>query len=157
MPILGGLRFELPEDTFLFQSATDGIMVVPFGDEPADSEFQFIVSNDAGDPIATVQDAIDELTAAGAEVTELESTTVAGFPTRVVDVTGGSRSRPIFDRIEQDPNGWGLPRSGRLWFIDSDRGLFLATAEVFETSAPLEDVIAQTTAIIETLEFIDLG
>ncbi len=159
VPILGGLRFELPEDEFIFQSASEGVIVVEFGDDqPANSEFQFIIGNQSGDPIVTAQDAIDELAAAGAEVIELESTTVAGFPTRVVDISGSeSNSRPIFTRFEQDPFGWGFPMAGRLWFIDSDRGLLMATAEAFTPDAPLEDVIAQTTSIVSTLEFIELS
>lgn len=42
-------------------------------------------------------------------------------------------------------DGWGPPLAGRLCFIDSECGPLLATAEVFTPSAPLEDVIAQTT------------
>ena len=36
-------------------------------------------------------------------------------------------------------------------------GVFLATAESFAPGGPLEEVIALTTSIVSTLEFIELG
>lgn len=157
VPALGGLRFEIPEEQFVHQHSIARRMVVFLDDEAANSEFLFIDRNLSDDPIATAQDAIEELVAIGVEVTELETTTIGGFPTRVVDVA--SEQRDVFRTVDVDGElgAWAPPLAGRLWFIESDRGLLLATAETFTPSAPLERIIAQTTWMVSTLEFIELN
>ena len=159
LPALGGIRFELAEEQFIFQNK-DEHHFVALGEVPADSELLLIDRNGDGDPISTADEAVAELTDSGVELTELESITVAGFPTRVFDLTTESfPDGPTFTPVrgELGQTGWSAPTDGRIWLFESDRGLALITAETFDSTEHLAAVIEQSTLIVSTLEFIELG
>ena len=158
IPALGGIRFELAEERFIFQNQ-DEHHFVDLG-EVGDSELLLIDRNGSGDPISTVDEAVAELTDSGVDVTELEAITVAGFPARVFDITIESfPDRPTFVPVrgEMRQTGWSPPTDGRIWLFESDRGLALITAETFDSPDNLAAVIEQSTLIVSTLEFIELG
>jgi hypothetical protein len=116
---------------------------IDFSDRPHDSD---------GNPLASAHEVIDELAAAGVELTELEATTIDGVDTRVFDITNTDigaillRFSPL--DVAEDYLGWDAPAGGRLWLIEHpDRGLMI-NAKAFEN---VDELLPVATALGESL------
>lgn len=159
IPALGGIRFELATERFVAQWLIGEFYWVET-DGPADSELLLIESDIDGNPISTVDELMAAVTLGVTTATELDATTLAGFPTRVFDVeTTGDNFSPALIPVNADESerGWGAPLAARLWVSETDRGLVLITAEAFQTIDDLPEVIEMSELIVSTLEFIELS
>lgn len=156
IPALGGVRFELAQDRFIFQNDDEHHFVATDG--PADSELLIIDRDIDENPIATVDELIAVVTSDSVAAEELAPTTLAGFPARVFDLEATSAGRRSLLPLNgaAGETGWGNPLAGRIWVAETDRGLVMITAETFEPDADLPGVIEQSELIVETLEFIEL-
>lgn len=161
IPALGGVRFEVAEETFLIQERTVGwnALQIP-GGGPADSEFFLLgTEHSSGATLETADDVVAALEAAGMTVSEVDPTTLAGADARVFDIASSRPGAvPILVSKEDSTGegGWSAPLEGRAWLAETDRGLLVVTAEIFDPSGDLDAVIAQSELIVETFEFITL-
>lgn len=158
--VLGGVEFSMPDDRLLIHQwkgrhyaflQVDLPISVVFADTPHDLD---------GNPLASSEELVAELTAAGIDVTELDSITIDGVDSRVLDVTSATAG-PIAFRYSAldlaDPNilGWEAPAVGRLWLIDHpERGLMAISAKAFEdVDETMPIVVTLVQEIVDTLTF----
>lgn len=152
LPFLGGIRVELDATAVVADPAGFGRVVL--ADWEADTEFLADPRALDGEAIETTDELVAVLTAAQVEVSEIGATVIDGIDARVFDLSAEG-SGPTLGFAAGGERAWRAPPRGRLWVMEHpDRGLLVVTAEVFENLDlvfPL--VVAQTEAIIETLEF----
>ena len=87
--------------------------------------------------MASTAEVIDELTAAGAELTEVEATTIGGVDARVFDVMTSDvgaimlRFSPL--DVSESILGWDAPSAGRIWLVEHpERGLMMISTHAFQ-------------------------
>lgn len=154
-PNLGGLRFVVPEDGFIHQSP--GFLFIQ---QPGLGEILLVrvVESPAGEPIVSVDAVIALIDDATRTLDELDPTTIAGLEARVLDLTAEPNPSPrpedaIFRTVEDGVGGWGPGAEGRVWLLDTPRGIMLFNAQVLDPrAADLADVIAEAEAIFANLE-----
>lgn len=161
-PNLGGLRFVVPEDRFLHQSP--GLVIVEQQGLPGEIILVSVVETMEGEPIEevdTVVELVDEVTVA---LDEAEPTTIAGHEARVFDFTAEPDRKPrvadaVLRFLDDCDCGWGPVGEGRMWLLDTPRGILL-----FDANAPQDglladpaEVIAEAETIFATLELVDGG
>lgn len=173
LPILGGLSFDLPADEFINQVDDFGYAAVGFGDRAASTEI-FVAARTqplagspeqdwaASTPLATIDEAIAWLTERGATITEIEGSTIDGVAARVFDIeapeTGGPPPALMpLGVTAVDGFGWFAPPNGRLWMSETDLGILVVTAEVFESVDDLPATIERSEAIVASLDLAELG
>ena len=173
LPILGGLSFDLPADEFINQFDDFGYAAVGFGDLAASTEI-FVAARTqplagspeqdwaASTPLATIDEAIAWLTEKGATITEIEGSTLDGVAARVFDIEAPETSGPPpalmpLGVTEVDGFGWFAPPNGRLWMAETDLGILVVTAEVFESVDDLPATIERSEAIVASLDLVELG
>ena len=109
----------------------------------------------------TTDDVVAELTRGGAELTELDPTTIDGVDARVFDITFDDPGAILlrFSPLDlADPMfGWDAPAAGRIWLIDHpERGLMMISTQAFDdVDAMLPTVNQLGDAIVRSLTFID--
>ena len=157
IPALGGVAFELPETSFIFQPV-DGFTAVALSDQPADSELVRVAVDMTNAPLTTTDDLVAILSDNTTSLTELDATTIGGLEARVFDLEANIRE-DILKISPDEEGGWTPPRQGRIWLIEHpERGLLMVTAEAFENVAEtFPRILARTQTIVDTLEFVDLG
>lgn len=154
-PNLGGLRFVVPEDRFIHQSP--GFLFIQ---QPGLAEILMVrvVESPSGEPIDSVEAAIALIDDATRTLDELDPATIAGLEARVLDLTAEPNPAPrpedaIFRTVEDGVGGWGPGAEGRVWLLDTPRGIMLFNAQVLESAAvDLADAITEAEAIFATLE-----
>ncbi len=155
-PNLGGLRFIVPEDRFIHQSP--GFLVIQ-PTQLAEILLVRVVESPAGEPIVSVDAVIALIDDATRTLDELDPVTIAGLEARVLDFTAEPNPSPrpddaIFRTVEDGVGGWGPGAEGRVWLLDTPRGIMLFNAQVLEPRAvDLADAIAEAEAIFANLEF----
>lgn len=165
---LGGVSATLPDNiaelTNVRQRMTNkwagrGFAFIPITDQPGSVYFIDRPHDIDGNPVASPDEVIDILTAAGGEVTELETTTIDGVEARVFDMTSTDVGAIAF-RFSPldilDPSlGWDTPAAGRIWLIEHpERGLMMMSTHAFDkvdTLLPIVNELGQ--AIVETMIF----
>ena len=136
-----------------------GLAVIPITDEPGLIFFSDRPHDLNGDPLATADEVVDEFTEAGAELTELDATTIDGVNARIFDVTTSDvsaimlRFSPL--DVKDDFLGWDVPAAGRIWLIDHpDRGLMMLSTHAFENVDEMLPVVTELgEAIVGSLTF----
>lgn len=166
---LGGIEVTLPENLgdltngrsrltrmwngrgFAAMDITERPGTLYFADRPHDMD---------GNPLASSDEVVTQLTAGGAELTELEATTVDGVDTRVFDVTTADPSVLLrFSPLDVvgPMFGWDSPAAGRLWVFDHpDRGVMMFSTHAFadvDTMLPAVNELGD--AIAASLTFVD--
>lgn len=168
--VLGGVEVNLPDN---FAEITNGrprvatrwngrgFAQIPVTDSPATVYFADRPHDLEGNPFSSADDVVAQLTAAGAELTELDTTTTDGVDTRVFDLTTTDVGAIMLRFSPLDtaaPNlGWDAPAAGRIWLIEHpDRGLMMISAQAFENVDELLPKVNELgAAIVESLIFID--
>ena len=165
---LGGVEVEVPDNVAELTNGRSrllrpwngrGFAVIPINDEPGAIFFSDRPHDLDGDPLASADAVVDELTEAGAELTELDATTIDGVDARVFDVTTSDvgaimlRFSPL--DVNEDYLGWDAPAAGRIWLIDHpDRGLMMFSTHAFgnvDTMLPVVTELGE--AIVGSLTF----
>lgn len=160
-PNLGGVRFTVSQDRFVHQSP--GFIAVSQRGMPAEIDLIRVVATPAGEPIDDVDALIAILDEATTTLEETGTATIAGLDARVFDVTAEANPRPrvedvIFRTTAGGDGGFVPPAEGRLWILDTPRGLLLLTAEVLEPgAADLGDMITEAETIWATLELVEVA
>lgn len=167
---LGGVNVDLPENLAELTNGRPrlinrwtgrGFSTIPITDEPGAIYFSDRPHDFDGKPLASIDEVLAELTSGGAELTELDATTIGGVDARVFDVTSADvgaillRFSPL--DLAEDFFGWDAPAAGRIWLIEHpDRGLMMISTHAFEN---VEDMLPRVNelgeAIVESLSFID--
>ena len=167
-PVAGGIAVDIPEAS-ITGLIEPGLFFLTMGTQPIPGELEILapVSDPSGNPITTVDDFI-----AAGDVIDFSTTLVGTAETRlgtatVVDIEGGN-----FDRFAAPDDltpanigiiteagaqfGWQAPPLGRAWIIESERGLIVFTAELFEGERDaLDPFIEYAESILPSLRFVD--
>jgi hypothetical protein len=164
--VAGGLSFDLgDEERFVVQPVPCGLAVV-YGQDP-NQQINIMVagSGPAGEALASADDVVEVLASQGVDLSEQPAIEVAGLPTRVFDI-GGEDARPADPALAwyaiaagADPGdpaqtGWDAPQVGRLWLLESDRGVIMVTAAAFGLGTAGPDIVVEAEALIATLELL---
>lgn len=160
-PHLGGLRFVIPEDRFIHQAP--GFVAIMQPELPVEIDMVQVVETRDGTPIDTVDAAVARIAESTTTLEEIGTATIAGADGRIFDMTAEATTAPgpeqaAFRTSEGCDCGWIPPAEGRLWLLDTPRGILLLTAEVLEPgAADIADVIAEAETVHATLELVEDG
>ncbi len=156
LPALGGIRTELAQPAVVIREPAGGVRIAPVG-QPGDSEFLIAPNDSAGQAVETIDELLAVLETGDVEITELEPTEIDGLEARVLDI-GSVTERGLLTRTASTDALWFPPPRGRMWAVEHpERGLLIITAEAFiDPDEVFPIVLAQTEAVIDTLEFIEL-
>lgn len=143
---LGGIEVDLPDNLdeltngrprLINQWTGRGLASIPITDRPGVIYLAERPHDRAGEPLASTAEVIDELTAAGAELTEVEATTIGGVDARVFDVMTSDvgaimlRFSPL--DVSESILGWDAPSAGRIWLVEHpERGLMMISTHAFQ-------------------------
>lgn len=166
IPLAGGLEFELQRPRDIFQNP--GLANFAFFEHNGDLMMFTAPETAAGDPIEAAEDVVEAVDGKdGLVLDEIGVSEIGGFETTVFDLSNGPQKgldsfggQPLISFLE-DNTGlgfWHAPPLGRVWAIESDRGVLLVVAESFGRSEEdLAAIIDIAEPILESLEFIDMG
>ncbi len=110
LPLLGGIRIELREETVVSQ-VLEGFGRVPLGTQLADTTFISNPRLPGGEILGTSDELVALVRERGSAMAELASTTVGGIDARVFEVVGDNLYRPAVLRTADDLAGWFPPRT----------------------------------------------
>lgn len=159
-PILGGLRFVVPEDRSIYQ-APGLIVIEPSG--LASIDLVPAVETLEGESIDSVDAVVSLIAEAPTTLDEADPTTIAGHEARVFDFVSEHRGAPrpdhaVFRIAEGAVGGWGPVGEGRAWLMDTPRGILLFSAQVFVPGEEdLAELIIEAETIFATLELVEVG
>ena len=167
IPLAGGLQFELQRPRDIFQNPGLANLDLP---EHNGSLIMFTAPETAtGDPIEAAEDVVAAVDGKdGVVLEQLDTTEIAGFDTTVFDLTNGPQKtrdgdfggQPLISFLESNTGlgFWHAPPLGRMWVIESDRGVLIVVAESFGRSEEdLAGIVDIAEPILESLEFIDMA
>lgn len=167
---LGGIQVDVPENISDLTNGRSRLVnvwagrsfsVVPITERPGLVVFAERPHGADAMPLTTADDVVAELTSGGAELTELDPTTIDGVDARVFDITFDDPGAILlrFSPLDlADPMfGWDAPAAGRIWLIDHpERGLMMISTQAFDdVDAMLPTVNQLGDAIVKSLTFID--
>ena len=155
LPLGGGVSFMLDEDRPINQEDNGALAEIELR-VPAAVRMMLPHYDSEGEPIGDTDEIVDILEAAGVMIDELAATTVADSPTRVLDVSDGpSETIDAVLRWEPGSYGWAPPSAGRIWLLDTDRGIIMITAESLLDETSLPDALALAEPIVESLQLVE--
>ena len=138
-----------------------GLALIPINDQPGAIYFSERPHDLDGNPLSSADEVVDELAAAGVEVTELDATKIGGADTRVFDVTHAQPWEILlkFSTLDAEAEflGWDAPAAGRIWLIDhADRGLMMVSTHAFEAVDEVLPVVNELAeAVLGSMTFTD--
>lgn len=160
-PAFGGLEMELDTDRFVVSAAPNWLIVTD-GPVPADLEIWAARATADGTPIGNADELVAALEALDVAVTPIGELELPLGPARVVELERASNGEPAPDQSivtgeAADGSRWRPPKAARAWIIETERGVIVATAEVFFADALdlLPRLIEVGEAIVPTLRFTD--
>lgn len=166
LPVSGGVQFELDAQREIVQLQNEYAVVViaPAARGEAQAEVKLLApaATSSGQPLTT----IDELTAAltadfGATLVPIdgEIDTAIGVAQGLEYTINDDAPDSDIANLQVGETIW-LPAngSGQLWLIDTERGLFMVTAEGLSGTSQerLDEAIVVSQRVLGTIEFIDL-
>lgn len=166
IPLAGGLQFELQRPRYIFQN--QGLANFDLPEHNGDLMVFTAPETASGDSIDTAEDvaaAVDGKD--GLVLTQVGTTEVAGFDTTVFELTNGPEKtrdgdfggQPLISFREGNSGDgfWHAPPLGRMWIIESDRGVLMVVAESLGRSqGDLDAIIDIAEPILASLQFIEL-
>ena len=157
LPLLGGIRIEIPPETYALRDpAGFGRVPIPFWE--GHTGFLANPRTLDGTTLQSVDQLVDALRSAGIEVQDDEGMTIDGLPARTFEVAADP-SEPLLRFDGSSGRAWSAPPRARVWAMEHpDRGLLVITAEVFENlDIVYPAAVAQSEAIVASLEFTGTG
>lgn len=158
LPILGGVRFDLAEDSFVAQNAgwswieLEGIPTNTF---PPNIEVAAAVETIDGIPIASAEELAALLVDQGGGV-RLDDAELVGAPAVVVDMRGVQPGLPLFRHVDVGEGvnpgiaAWSTLDYVQVWAVDTPEGVLILTGEA-DSDAGLDQVMEAHAALRETL------
>lgn len=170
LEILGGITFSLPDNLPDLADRPRAVTVWPEREfiwipiAGFDGAFAFAnrLHDLDGNQLETSDDVVRALIEAGVDTTEIAPTTIDGIAARVFDVGSATSQGEVALRFNPldvaDPFlGWNIPRSGRIWLIESDNAavMLLSSASFVGTgdASEIADEVGQ--AIVGSLQFVE--
>jgi hypothetical protein len=152
LPFLGGVNLELPADSLASQLPGRSDRISLIGTEEVGTDFLVGLTDLEGNQLTTIDALLAVL--ANVEPTELDPTTVAGYPARTFEFDA-MRDQPMLGI--RDGGVWRTSSRSRFWVVDHpDRGLVVITAEAYTLPDLLfPRALEQTEALVASLEFVD--
>jgi hypothetical protein len=159
-PIFGGIRFEF-ESASAVMPVGEGFIRVGSDVGPVAIEILVQPTPTPGLAFETADAVTDFLIGYGVDVVEGDVELVGGFEARAFDL----QSSRIFTALginEETTDGWFVPAKAKMWLVEHpDRGLLMITASTYERTSSADQifapVLASGQAIVDSLEFIELG
>ena len=162
LPELGGIRFELEMERQIIQQGPAFTVILHDGDTatfPSEVNLVAPVATSADEPLTT----IDQLISALEADVEVDMAPIGEVATSIgvarhfaYTGTGIEASDPDVAWLKVGDGGWAPYPYGELWLLDTERGLFMVTAEAFEPGPLLDEAIVTAVRLLETIEFADL-
>jgi len=162
LPELGGIQFELDTQRQVIQQGPAFTILLHEDDEgsqPAEVDLIEPTATGSGGPLATIEALITALTNdVGADLSPIgEVTTPIGVASGFeYTVENQDSLDPDVAWLQVGDGGWGPYSFGEFWLLDTERGLFMVTAEAVEPGPLLDEAIVTAGRLLETIEFADL-
>lgn len=163
LPELGGIQFELDKEReILQQRRAYTILLIEDGFATRPDEVNLVAptATSSGAPLTT----IDELTTALTNDVGADLVPIGEVDTAIGLAHGFEYSVENYESLNFDVaflkvgnGGWDSLATGQFWLLDTERGLFMVTAEAVTTGALLDEAIVTAQRVLETIEFADLG
>ncbi|MFN3218742.1 MAG: hypothetical protein ACE367_19785 [Acidimicrobiales bacterium] len=158
LPFLGGIRIELSTPTVVFGGGAGGLAdtTVLRSGRFGGTDLITNPSEPDGTPLTTTTELLSVLEASNVDIEATEPTSVGGLDAQTFDITGGLRVPALTFGASGEP-GWLAPPQGRMWVVEHpERGLLIITAGgSTDPDTAYPTIVAQTEAIVDSLEFID--
>lgn len=162
LPELGGIQFELDEERQVIQVGPAITILLHEDDEgtqPAEVDMIAPTATSSDGPLTTV----DELIAALTDDVGVVLSPIGDVATSIGIAQGFEYTienqellDPELDWLKVGDGGWGPYPFGELWLIDTERGLFVVSAEAVDPGPLLDEAIVTVARLLETVEFADL-
>jgi hypothetical protein len=162
LPEFGGIQFELDDQRQIIQQGPEYTIIAiedGLGGIPAEIDLIAPTATSSGQPLTT----IDELTAAltddvGATLAPIGEVETAIGVAQGFEYTVENEDDldPEVAYLEVGEGGWAPFPFGQFWLIETERGLFMVTAEAINPRGMYDVAIADVQGVLETIEFIDL-
>lgn len=162
LPEFGGVQFELDSQRQIIQQGLAfSIVAIEDGRGGRSAEVDLIAptATSSGEPLTT----IDELTTALTDDVGATLVPIGEVETAIGVAQGFEYTVENEDELDRDiaylevgEGGWNPFPFGQFWLIETERGLFMVTAEGVTQTELLEEAIVAAQRTLETIEFIDL-
>jgi hypothetical protein len=157
VPALDGARFDLASEARISQD--DRAITIALGDGTLDIFRPLSDLN--GIPLPTSDAVLGVFREAPFTITEVEPTTVAGFPARVFELTDGPGMAnrdvlAIFRRSNGEVVTWPAPTTAQLWLLEAPSGPVVIAASVSEPAELPPELAEMAELVVATLAFDDL-
>ncbi len=156
LPAVGGIEFTI-DGVYQARGVSAGGSTAIDLDAAREVGIFIAAETAAGEPINTIDDVVDAVESV-ATVTNQADTVVADRPARVIDVSDG----PVTDvtvlwvgTVPLEFDEWTPPASGRMWIVDTDRGVLVISAGTISEFVPADEAIALAEQIVASLRLID--
>ncbi len=167
LPVAGGIAFDTAEEFFAFNAGPGHAGIGPLSPAPAAIEFLTPMSGGGVDAIATVDDLVIAIGGLGIEAIPGGTVELRIGTATIVDVatdrviSGPPPEEPTVEDIgiltgEDQMFGWQPPQLGRLWVVESERGLVAISAESYEgDDGFFDEMVALAESLAPSLRFVD--
>lgn len=155
LPVAGGLQFDLPTDALITQGG--GVAQVGLRNEGNSVVMLSPVTDAEGNALANAEDLRTAIEVLGVQVGEATTTTLLGTEAQMFDVERGSAGfdAVLITETGGGPLGWKAPSLGRLWVVETERGLVVAAVHSGNSSRALELALEDANEILPSLVLID--
>lgn len=163
LPELGGIQFELDEERQVIQQGPAFTIILHEGDaatRPAEVDLIAPTSTSSDGPLTTIDELIAALTGdVGADMTPIGEVTTPIGVARGFEYTVEDQELldPDVAWLKIGDGGWSPYVFGEFWLLETERGLFMVTAEAIEEGPLLDEAVVTVARLLETIEFADLG
>ena len=159
LPEFGGIQFDLDAERLVYQDRAFTILRVQ--EEPVFVEVNLVAptATPDGEPITNVEELIAGLTDfVGHDLVELEQIETPIGTARTFDFTHNrDRVNPATAHLRIGEGGWDPWQFGRIWLLDTERGVFMVTAETQDLGSDVfPETIDTAETLLATIELIDL-
>lgn len=154
VPVRGQTSFELTTELAILQLSGHTLMYLD-ATRTAEVDLFSPVASANGGQLITYDDVLNEFESIFPDLTELDSTTVAGSPARVFEgrppVQGDRGFHTDLALRGEDLTGWFTPGIVKIWLIDSPSGVLAISAESIDDDANFAQAKTLAAEVIETL------
>ena len=158
LPEFGGIRFELDTELEVIQDRAYTEFIIEGDNERTVVDLVSPTATPDDVPVTTVEELITAMTDfVKADLVEREAIETPVGIARSFDFEVDVEKVDAASWLQAGAAGWGPLQYGRFWMIDTDRGLFLVTAEADSLDVDFFDAtVATAETILATLELVDL-
>ena len=158
LPEFGGIRFELDTELEVIQDRAFTEFIIEGDNERTVVDLVSPTATPDDVPVTTVEELITAMTDfVKADLVEREPIETPIGIARSFDFEVDVERTDASSWLQTGEAGWGPLQYGRFWMLDTDRGLFLVTAEADSLDVDFfDETLATAETILATIELVDL-